>query len=136
MKLIVETDRELVESFLDAAWNGDVTTVERMLRHGMPVDVTDWGDLTALHSATWSNQIDVVKQLLHEGADVNRQTGDSKDTPLHKTARSNYIEVARLLTDNGADINILNDDNKIPLDIARKGSEVERLLLQLQQSAP
>ena len=90
---------------------------------------------TALHYATGFNRTGVVKQLLHEGADANRQTR-SKDTPLHLATRNNHTEVARLLVLYGADVNIRNERNKTPLDDAEKGTEVERLLLQYQQSAP
>ena len=106
-----------------------------MLSEGMPVDVIFGSGWTALHSATLLNRTDVIKRLLHEGADVNRQTL-WEDTPLHKAARYNKTEAARLLLDNGADINLKNDDNETPLDVASKGSEVESLLLQLQQSPP
>ena len=97
----------------------------------MPVDVSGVFGWTALHNATLRNRIDVIKLLLHEGADVNRQD-DYKDTPLHIAAQYNKTEVARLLIQNGADVNIRNDVNNTPLDDARKGSEVERLLLQHQ----
>ena len=127
------TDEQLVRSFLGVASDGDVTTVDRMLRDGMPVDVSDEADWTALHYATRHNRTDVVKRLVHEGADVNRQD-DDKDTPLHLAAIHNHNEVARLLLDNGADISLKNDFNKTALDEARKGNEVERLLRQLQQS--
>ena len=100
----------------------------------MPVDVSD-EDWTALHNATRFNRTDVIKRLLHEGADVNRQDR-FKATPLHWAARNNNTEVTRLLIDNGADINLKDNNNKAPLDEAREGSKVERLLLQLQQSAP
>ena len=96
----------------------------------MPVDVRDVNGWTALYFATIINQIDVAELLLHEGADVNRQDDDDKDTPLHYAALYNYTEVARLLIQNGADVNIRNYCNETPLDEARKGSEVERLLLQ------
>ena len=115
--------------------NGDVKTVDRLLREGMPVDVSDEGGWTALHLATRSNRTDVIERLLHEGADVNRQTRLYEETPLHLAARFNMTKAVRLLLDNGADINLKNDNNKTPLDIADKGSEVESLLLQLQQSA-
>ena len=98
----------------------------------MPVDVRGLYGLTALHYATRYNRIDVVKLLLREGADVNKQNYDYKDTPLHYAAQYNKTEVARLLIQNGADVNIRNDVNNTPLGDARKGSEVERLLLQLQ----
>ena len=114
---------------------GDVTTVDQMLRNGMPVDVSGVNGCAALHLATSFNQTDIIKHLLHEGADVNIQRRDDKETPLHTAARANYTEVARMLIDNGADVN-LTKENNTPLDVARKGSEVERLLVQLQQSAP
>ena len=107
-----------------------------MLREGMPVDVSNWNGWTALHNATLYNRTDVIEHLVAEGADVNRQTRYGEDTPLHWATRNNYTEAVRLLLDNGADINLKNDYNKTPLDVARKGSEVESLLLQLQQSAP
>ena len=114
--------------------NGNVETVEWFLHNGMSVDAVV-GDWTAFHFATFHNRIDIVKQLLDGGADVNRQTRN-KNTPLHYAARNNNSEVARLLINNGADVSIVNDRNKTSLDVAHEGSEVERLLLQLQQSAP
>ena len=116
--------------------DGDVITVDRMLREGMPVDVSGGNGFTALHYATLFNRTDVIKRLVDEGADVNRQTRYDKDNPLYFAARCNKTEAVRLLLDNGADINLKNSENKTPLDVARKGSEVEHLLLQLQQSAP
>ena len=116
--------------------NGDVTIVVRMLRDGMPVDVCYENDLTALFVATIENRIDVIKHLLHERADVNRQARYTKNTPLHWAARNNNTEVTRMLIDKGADVNLQNYDNKTPLDVADKGSKVERLLMQLQQNAP
>ena len=106
-----------------------------MLRDGMPVDVSDVVGCTALHWATNKNRPGLVKHLLNKGADVNRQDRYNKSTALHYAAQDNNTEVARLLLDNGADINLKNDFNQTPLDVARKGSEVECLLLHLQQSA-
>ena len=100
----------------------------------MPVDVSDW-DGTALYQATRYNQTDAIKRLLHAGADVNRQNRWG-NTPFHNAALNNNIKVARLLVDKGADINLKNNRNKTPLDNAFEGSEVERLLLELQRSAP
>ena len=66
---------------------------------------------------------------------LNRQHV-TEGTPLHLAARHNNTEAVRLLLVNGTDINLKNYSNKTPLDIADKGSEVESLLLLLQQSAP
>ena len=127
----------LVQSFLNAASDGDLITVDRILRDGMPVDVSD--DVrgnTALHCATAYNRIELVKLLLLQGADVNRQNLFSKSTPLHYAAKGNSTEVARLLLQGRADINKKTTDNKTPRDQAEEGSEVERLLMELQQSPP
>ena len=93
----------------------------------MPVDVSDWYGLTALHYASSYNRIDVIKHLLHEGANMNRQSR-YKYTPLHVAARHNITEAVRILIENGADVNLMNYGNETPLDLARKGSKVERLL--------
>ena len=101
----------------------------------MSVDVSDGSGWTALHLATRFNRTDVIKHLLHEGANVNRQNRYNKNTPLHWAAQNNNTEAVRILIESGADVNLINNENKTPLDHARKGSEVERLLLQVQQSA-
>ena len=106
------------------------------MREGIPVDVSDVGGFTALHRATEYNRTDVIKRLLHEGAELNRETDGYKDTPLHLAALYNKTEAVRLLFDNGADINLKNYDNKTPLDVAHERSAVKSLLLQLQQSPP
>ena len=94
-----------------------------MLRDGMPVD--------ALHQATATNRTDVIKHLVHKGADVNRQTRLNKNTPLHYAAQDNNTEVTQLLLKYGADMNLKNINNKTSLDYGRKGSEIESLLLHL-----
>ena len=43
----------------------------------------------------------------------------------------NRNEIAQMLLDAGADITLQNKKNKTPLDLAGKGSKVERQLLQL-----
>ena len=90
-----------------------------MLQDRMPVDVSDGDDQTALHYATMSNQTDVIKHLMHEGADVNRQDRLDKETPLHLAARYNYTEAARLLLGNGAEVmskwqNVLSETTHVP----------------------
>ena len=77
------------------------------------------------------NEIDVIKHLLHEGANMNIQTRYYKDTPLHYAAQNNKTEAARILIENGADVNLINYDNKTPLDVASKRIKVECLLVQV-----
>ena len=99
------------------------------MKDGMPVDVGDGDDWTALHVTTMYNRTEVIKHLLNEGADVNRQDPYTKETPLHWAVCNNSSEAAQMLIENGVDINLINYHNRTPLDYARKGSEVARLLL-------
>ena len=130
----LETDRQLVGSFLRAAEEGDVREVDRFLQDGMPVHVSYGNGWTALHRASGLNRSDVAKLLLRVGADVNIPT-ITGDTPLHRAAHWNSTEVARLLLVEGADINLKNRRNETPLDCTR-GDEVKRLLLEFQQGIP
>ena len=114
---------------------GDVRTVDRWLQDGMPVDVSTGIGYTPLHLAITFNQTDVVRRLLHAGADVNRQNL-SGNTPLHGAALHSNTEVAQLLIDEGADINLLNKINETPVDKAHQSTEVKHLLPELQQSPP
>ena len=130
----LETDEQLVKKFLHAALDGDVSTVEHLLRDGMPVNVSDEDGYSALYHATASNRTEVVKHLLHEGADVNRQDRGGS-TPLHIAALYNYTEITKLLLHEGADITVRNKRNQTPLDKVFKGTEVESILLEFQKSA-
>ena len=130
----LETDRQLVGSFLCAVEEGDIREVDRFLQDGMPVHVSYGNGWTALHRASGLNRTDVAKLLLQAGADVNKPT-ITGDTPLHRAAHWNSTEVGRLLLAEGADTNVKNRRNETPLDCAR-GDEVKRLLLEFQQSVP
>ena len=130
----LEIDRKLVDSFLDAAWDGNIGTVDRLLQDGMPVNVSNDYGCTALHSAALQNRIVVANRLLQAGAAANIQKYDG-NTPLHLAAEFKSPEVARLLVGRGANIKLKNKLNQTPLDVVRS-KEVSRLLQELQQSTP
>ena len=84
---------------------GDLDEVKRMIA-GLPVDCThlraDCGSpgWTPLERACYSGQVDIVKFLIGEGADVQR-CGQYSTTPLHSAlfnARTNdHIACVKLL---------------------------------------
>lgn len=128
----LEIDRKLIGSFLDAAWDGDIGTVNRLLQDGMPVNVSNDYGCTALHSAALQNRTVVANRLLRAGADANIQKYDG-NTPLHLAAEFKSPEVAQMLVDRGADIKLKNRLNQTPLDVVRS-KEVSRLLQERRQS--
>lgn len=72
----------------------------------------------ALIESTWNENIEVIKQHLTNGADVNAKEDGEEWAPLHVTARSGFIDVAKLLVANGANVNAQTKDGRNPLHIA------------------
>jgi ankyrin repeat protein len=119
------------------ARTGDVDAARLLLDAGAQVDaVEEWGGQTALMWAAAQSQPEMVRLLLHRGADPNargiyrdwgrRVTAESrvKDlnyggfTPLLFAAREGCVECARALVEGGADINLVTPDGITPLLMA------------------
>jgi len=76
-------------------------------------DTTIFGT-TLLHSASRSGNMELVRLLIQEGADVNAQDEDG-ESPLHiAMARSNNYSIVRTLVENGADLSSRAVDGKTP----------------------
>ena len=89
----------------------------------------DHSDSTPLHHAAGFGDIETMKLLLDNGADVNAKNR-LEGTPLHWAVRSD--EKTRLLLERGAEINSKTQDGSTPLYLAsrrRDSRSVLRLLL-------
>ena len=128
----IEIDSDLVDRFLSAAYEGDVSTVNELLEEGVPVDCVGEHDTTALFHAAVSNRTDVIRLLLQNGANANKQ-GRFGNTPLHRAAVGNSTETIAVLVEHGASINIENNNGDKPIDYARrwKHEAAVRMLEQL-----
>ena len=71
----------------------------------------------SIHDAALFGDIEVIKQHLAAGTDVNAK-GDDGWTPLHNAALDDNKEVAELLIAEGADVNVKRDNGETPLDEA------------------
>jgi ankyrin repeat protein len=82
-----------------------------------------------LHSAVAGGKVEIVRELLARGADVNARQ-DLGFTALHGAAVEGGEETIRLLLDHGADPDAKNAAGKTPADLARehgRGRAVEVL---------
>ena len=88
-------------------------------------DKIDW---TELHTAAVLGDLDEVKQLLANGADINRKD-NAGWTPLRMAAFYGFKEVAEFLIASGADVNVKDIEGYTPLHMAVLHPEIVKLLL-------
>ncbi|KAK3736891.1 hypothetical protein RRG08_000636 [Elysia crispata] len=109
--------------------DADTTELARILgAHGEEIRVNQVNHvgLTALHHGVLSNNLDTVKLLLCNGADVDAQDVHGF-SPLHTAAACGFTQVASLLLIFGADAFALTAQREMPIDVARE-LNVVRLL--------
>jgi ankyrin repeat protein len=85
----------------------------------------------ALFVVVNNGQIDEVKELIAQGADINARDNILGWTPLHQAAQNKNVDLAKLLLSAGADVNSKNHSGHTPLDIAvlRRPNEVVDLIV-------
>ena len=79
---------------------------------------------TPLHRAAQNGNIEEVRRLLENGADVNAQANNGS-TPLHAAAEKGQREVVQLLLDRGADIEVRDMFGDRPLHTAAEEGQRE-----------
>ena len=82
--------------------------------------------MTAIHQACIDDNLEMVKFLIDQGADINATDNDGW-TPLHAASSCGHVSVTEALLDAGADARIINIDGELASDIADT-EEVEELI--------
>jgi ankyrin repeat protein len=81
-----------------------------------------------IYTASLNGLIDVVKNLLDSGADVDA-TNDHGDTALISALQNEHVDIVEMLLDYGADVNVKNNDGYTALYYA--GTEFLEILLDI-----
>ena len=89
------------------------------------------GPRMSIHEAADEGNIEVVKQHLADGKDVNEKD-DVQMTPLHYAYTK---EIAELLIENGADVNAKQKDGFTPLHLAARVDRKEIVELLIAEGA-
>lgn len=95
------------------------------------------GQVTPLHRAVRSGQLDQVRDLLAQGAQVNAAIAKRSvlwhrlETPLETAIRNRQVEIAKLLIERGANVNARNPRGETLLHLAVRNNDLEfvRILL-------
>ncbi len=78
-----------------------------------------------LQAAVMSGNVEVVKQHIKAGTDIDKKDQMSGSTPLISATTFDQKEIAKALIDAGADLNIKNNDGATPLHVAAFFCRVE-----------
>jgi ankyrin repeat protein len=121
---------ERVIPMIKASANGDINTVNNLLRQGVNPNGKDQQGNTPLFVAANYGQSAIVKLLLDHKAKVDVVTPPNRYTPLMMAVE--YIDVVRLLIENGANVNLQSSSGETALMMAcheTRDSEIVKLLL-------
>ena len=114
---------ETARQFIYAVFLANVQRVKTMLRDNSQLVQERYarGD-TALHHATRNGDLDIVKQLVGSGADVNA-TSDHSHFPLYCAAGHGHVETTRYLVEHGADLQAKLMDGKTVVEWLKQFSD-------------
>ena len=100
----------------DAASEGNLIQIDRLLDQGVCTNERDDEGRTALHLAA---NTDVATALLDRGADIEAKGLQYGNTALHLAAEAGNADIVALFLSRGADSNARNGSGLVPLDLAK-----------------
>ncbi|CAG9464649.1 unnamed protein product [Pedinophyceae sp. YPF-701] len=118
--------KRITEGLLDAAFDGEVEELEKLLREGeeyIPniVDAADGHGNTLLSEASAGGSLEAVRLLLARGANPNTQ-GEFKRSPLFRACFMGKTDVILPLLEAGADPRVPNEFGERPEHIGSDDS--------------
>lgn len=111
----------LDKALFEAADDGDIQSIEELLKKGANINCAIDGDGSPLIAAARNGNQEAVRLLLDKGADPNMAVaGDGN--PLIMAAREGHLEVVTLLLDRGANIDqIVPEDENALIQASSEG---------------
>jgi len=102
----------------------------------VPPSASEVAAYTGLHAAAQRGDVEAIRKLRAQGADVNARDGFGR-TPLHVATFAKQREAVRVLAQAGANLGLLEDDRYDAVTIASVADDEEtlRVLLSLGASA-
>ena len=117
---------ELQNMALDAARSGQTSTLEPMLRSGMPVNLSDHKGNSLIMLASYHDHPETVECLAYYQANVD-QRNDRGQTPLAGVAFKGHMDCARILVHYGANAEAPQGHGQTPVSFAAMFGRKEML---------
>jgi ankyrin repeat protein len=99
---------------IDAAGNGDITTVKRLHSTGQNINEKDYNGATPLMYAIWSDKLEVAKYLIEAGADLKAKDNNNYDA-LTYAIDYKQTDIINLLLNKGVAIESKDSYGRTPL---------------------
>ncbi|MFO8087602.1 MAG: ankyrin repeat domain-containing protein [Bacteroidales bacterium] len=113
-----EKNDSLDYALMDAAWEGDIDSVVYLLKAGADVNAkNDYSSETPLIYAAQQGNTDIVKILLHNGADPEIIPRNDEPAMIRATALG-YMDVVEEIIRYGGDVNQRGKNNRTALHYA------------------
>jgi ankyrin repeat protein len=119
----------------DAAMQGDVATVRRLIAEGVNVNAAQGDGMTALHWAAERGDSIMANLLLRAHANVKAVTRIGNYTPLHIAGKSGSGAVVRALLKAGSDPNVATTSGATALHFAAASGSVDAVNALLDKKA-
>lgn len=117
-----------------AVIDGELDTVNALIRRNVDVDSTERDGTTALQWAVYHEHPAIVQSLLRAGANVEATNREGM-TPLVLAAMTGNEEIAELLLDAGAGVNNPLPNGETPLMMAARTGDLATIRLLLDRGA-
>ncbi|WP_264735438.1 ankyrin repeat domain-containing protein [Wolbachia endosymbiont (group A) of Rhinocyllus conicus] len=106
----------------------DAKTVRLLVEKGANVNATDIGGYTALHLAVTEKRLEVVRELIKSGGNVNAEEYGNKCTPLHLACMVGKVEIVKELVEARAEIEQEDKFGITAMDYAKNSKEITEVL--------
>ncbi|OJH31527.1 Phosphocholine transferase AnkX [Wolbachia endosymbiont of Armadillidium vulgare] len=110
----VQLDRKL----LTTVESGGFNEAGGLIAQGANVDTKDEDGSTLLYSAAEMGDLDIIRFLLDNGANIGTKNGKYQATPLHGAVANYRLDVVRLLLSRSANVNAEDKYHWTPLHYA------------------
>ncbi len=129
--MLNETDSLNFTPLLFAIHSKSKEITEKLLEKDVSVDTIDYyNGFSALHYATYFNDMDLVKKLISKKANVNIKTeAIMENTALHIAVDNENALIAQLLLDHNASDTITDANGKTVIDLSTKSKSIHILKL-------
>lgn len=127
-KSLLESSFKKKETKRELHYAVDAKTVRLLVEKGANVNAKDVEGYTALHLAVTEKRLEIVRELIKSGGNVNAEEYGNKCTPLHLACMIGEKEIVKELVKAGGEIEQADKFGMTGMDYAKNSKEITEVL--------